>query len=64
MIAEAELIVSGFNMEDGGKVPRVVIGKCDEWLRRSAAKDERALAVLSEARESEMRKLGRMLRRR
>ena len=28
--AEAELIVSGFNMEHGGKVPRVVIGKCDE----------------------------------
>ena len=38
--AEAELIVSGFNMEHGGKVPRVVIGKCDEWLRKSAAKEE------------------------
>ena len=34
--AEAELIVSGFNMEHGGKVARVVIGKCDEWLRKSA----------------------------
>ena len=57
------LIVSGFNMEHGGKVPRVVIAKCDEWLRRSAVKDERALAALSEPRESEMKKIGRMIMR-
>ena len=50
-------------MEHGGKVPRVVIGNCDEWLRRSAAKDERALPALSEPRESEMRKIDWMLRR-
>ena len=49
--AEAELIVSGFNMEHGGKVPRLMIGKCDEWLRKSAAKDERELVALSEPRE-------------
>ena len=61
--AEAELIVPGFNMEHGGKAPRVVIGKCDEWLRKSAAKDERALVALSELQESEMKKIGRLLKR-
>ena len=44
-------------------MPRVVIGKCDVWLRKSAAKDERALVALSEPRESEMKKIDRMLRR-
>ena len=61
--AEAELIVSGFNMEHGGKVPRVVIGKCDEWLRKSAAKEERSLVALSEPRETEIKKIDRMLKR-
>ena len=49
-------------MEHGGKVPRVVIGKCDEWLRKSAAKEERALVALSEPRDSEVNKIGRMLK--
>ena len=63
--AEAELIVSGSNMEHGGKVPRVVIGKCDEWLRKSksAAKEERSLVALSEPRDSEVKKIDRMLKR-
>ena len=61
--AEAELIVSGFNMEHGGKVPRVVQGKCDDWLRKSAAKEERSLVALSEPRESEVKKIDRMLKR-
>ena len=61
--AEAELIVSGFNMEHGGKVPRVVQGKCDDWLRKSAAKEERALVALSEPRDSEIKKIDRMLKR-
>ena len=50
-------------MEHGGKVPRVVIGKCDEWLRKRAAKDERELVALSEPRESEMKAIDRMLKR-
>ena len=50
-------------LEHGGKVPRVVIGKCDEWLRKSAAKDERALVALSEPPESEMKKIDRLLKR-
>ena len=50
-------------MEHGGKVPRVVIGKCDEWLRKSAAKEERSLVALSEPRESEVKKIDRMLKR-
>ena len=50
-------------MEHGGKVPRVVVGKCDEWLRRSAAKEERSLVALSEPRETEIKKIGRMLKR-
>ena len=60
---EVELIVSGFNMEHGGKVPRSVISKCDDWLRRQAAKDERALVALSEPRDSEIAKVDRMLKR-
>ena len=59
--AEAELIVSGFNMEHGSKAPRVV--KCDERLRKSAAKEERALVALSEPRESEAKKIDRLLKR-
>ena len=50
-------------MEHGGKVPRVTVGKCDDWLRKSASKDERALVALSEPRESEMKKIDRMLKR-
>ena len=61
--AEAKLIVSGFNMEHGGKVPRVVIGKCDEWLRKSAAKEACSLVALSEPRDSEAKKIDRMLKR-
>ena len=44
-------------------MPRVVIGQCDEWLRKSAAKDERALVALSELQESVMKKIGRLLKR-
>ena len=61
---EVELIVSGFNMEHGGKVPRVVIRKCDDWLRRAATIDERALVALSEPRETESTKVDRLLKRR
>ena len=60
--AEAELIVSGFNMEHGDKVPRVVQGKCDDWFRKSAAKEERSLVALSGPRESEIKKIDRMLK--
>ena len=51
-------------MEHGGKVPRVVIRKCDDWLRRAATIDERALVALSEPRETESTKVDRLLKRR
>ena len=49
--------------ERNSVTPRVTVGKCDDWLRKSASKDERALVALSEPRESEMKKIDRMLKR-
>ena len=37
--------------------------KCDDWLRKSTAKEERSLVALSEPRESEIKKIDRMLKR-
>ena len=59
---EAELVVSGFNMESGGKVPRSVYLKADAWLRRAAKEEPRALVALSEPSEAEKRKITEMLK--
>ena len=59
---EAELVVSGFNMESGGKVPRSVYLKADAWLRRAAKEEPRALVALSEPSEAETRKITEMLK--
>ena len=50
-------------MEHGGKVPKVIEQKCDDWLRQAAQKEERALALvaLSKPRETEVERIGRML---
>ena len=55
-----QLIATGFNMEHGGKVPKMIIGKCDEWLRQSARLEQRALIALSAPRDRELEKIARM----
>ena len=61
---EVELIATGFNMEHGGKVPKPVQQRRDDWLRRSAEVDERSLVAISEPRESELKKIERQLMQR
>ena len=60
---EVELVAAGFNMEHGGKVPMSTIKRCDEWLRKAALKDERALVALSVPRDSEIKRIDRLLKR-
>ena len=61
---EVELIATGFNMEHGGKVPKPVQQRCDDWLHRSAKVDERSLVTISEPPESKLKKIERQLMQR
>ena len=51
-------------MEHGGKVPKPVQQRCDDWLRKSAKVDERSLVAISEPRESELKQIERQLMQR
>jgi hypothetical protein len=48
-------------MGHGGEVPKVIEQKCDDWLRKPAQREERALVALSKPRETEIELIGRVL---
>ena len=50
-------MVTGFNLESGGKVPHAVRKRADAWLRSAAKVEERALVSLSEPTAAEERKI-------
>ena len=45
---EVELVVTSFNLESGGKVPKTACRKCDVWLRQQAANGAERCGVPSE----------------
>ena len=51
-------------MEHGGKVPKLVQQRRDDWLHKSAKADKRSLVAISEPRESELKKIERQLMQR
>ena len=48
-----ELIVTGWFLESGGKVPKAVIKQCDAWLRAHKRDEPRVVLALSSPTEAE-----------
>ena len=49
----AELVASGWSLESGGKIPSVVVAKCDAWLRAQRREEPRVVLALSDPSEAE-----------